>query len=158
MAPLSSEAGAFARAMHLSGVPARSYGGTGARFWPAGIACPASPGRAPGRASYLSSAHSRYTDPATAPEAGSTSASPAMQTCWQPRPAVRPSGAFCAQKLSSGSVIGQRMTASFAIELHDSLMDRSLEVFGSREGRVSKMMTLQVAPEFFDVLELRSVF
>src|SRR3712207_9350234 len=50
------------------------------------------------------------------------------------------------------------MTASFAIERHDSLMDRSLEVFGSREGRVSDLMTLQVAPEFFDVVELRSVF
>src|SRR3712207_305032 len=50
------------------------------------------------------------------------------------------------------------MPASFAIERHDGLVDGSIQVFGSREGLMSKMMTLQVAPEFFDVVELWSIF
>src|SRR3712207_759130 len=50
------------------------------------------------------------------------------------------------------------MPASFAIERHDGLVDGSIQVFGSREGLTSKMMTLQVAPEFFDVIELWSIF
>ncbi len=49
------------------------------------------------------------------------------------------------------------MTASFVIELHDSLMDRSVEVVRAPKGLVREMMTLQVAPDFFDVIELRSV-
>src|SRR3712207_3959481 len=50
------------------------------------------------------------------------------------------------------------MPASFTIERHDGLVDGSIQVFGSREGLMSKMMTLQVAPEFFDVIELWSIF
>src|SRR5580765_2842921 len=60
--------------------------------------------------------------------------------------------------LSSDSVVGQRMAISFTVELHDGLMDRVIEVFGAREGLVSELVSLQVAPELFDVVELRSVF
>ena len=61
-------------------------------------------------------------------------------------------------RLSSDSVVGQRMAISFTVELHDGLMDRVIEVFGAREGLVSELVSLQVAPELFDVVELRSVF
>ena len=50
------------------------------------------------------------------------------------------------------------MAISFTVELHDGLMDRVIEVFGAREGLVSELVSLQVAPELFDVVELRSVF
>jgi hypothetical protein len=50
------------------------------------------------------------------------------------------------------------MAISLAIELHDSLMNGLIEVLWSREGLVSEMMTLQVAPEFFEVVELGRVF
>ena len=60
--------------------------------------------------------------------------------------------------LSSASVIGQRMPISSAIELHDGLVDGLIQVFHSRESLVGKVMTLQVAPEFFNVVELRGVF
>lgn len=39
---------------------------------------------------------------------------------------------------------------SFAIEHHDRLVDGLIEVVWTRESLVSKMMPLQIAPEFFD--------
>jgi hypothetical protein len=52
-------------------------------------------------------------------------------------------------------VVGQRMTISFAIEHHDRLVDGIVEAFWTRESLVSEMMPLQIAPELFDVVELR---
>ena len=50
------------------------------------------------------------------------------------------------------------MPVSFAIELHDGLVDGLIEVFRSRESLVGEVMTLQVAPEFFNIVELRAYF
>jgi hypothetical protein len=50
------------------------------------------------------------------------------------------------------------MTISFAIEHPDRLVDGTIEVVWTRESLVSEMMLLQIAPEFFDVVELRRVF
>src|SRR3954447_19919011 len=60
--------------------------------------------------------------------------------------------------LSSNSVVGQRMAASFGIEFPDGVVDGLIEVFRSGEGLVSEVMPLQVAPETLDVVQLRSVF
>ncbi len=60
--------------------------------------------------------------------------------------------------LSSNSPVGQRMAASFGVEFPDSIVDGLLEVFRSRGGLVSEVMPLQVAPDRFDVVELRRVF
>src|SRR5215212_6214745 len=57
--------------------------------------------------------------------------------------------------LSSNSVVGQRMAISFAIEHPDCLVDGIIEVVWTGESLVSKMMLLQIAPELFDVVELR---
>jgi hypothetical protein len=50
------------------------------------------------------------------------------------------------------------MTISFPIEHPDRLVDGTIEVVWTRESLVSKMMLLQIAPELFDVVELRRVF
>ncbi len=50
------------------------------------------------------------------------------------------------------------MAMSFAIEHPDRLVDGIIEVVWTRESLVSKMMLLQIAPELFDVVELRRVF
>src|SRR5215212_8091811 len=60
--------------------------------------------------------------------------------------------------LSSNSVVGQRMAASFSIEFPDGIVDGLIEVFRSGEGLVSEVMPLQVAPENLDIVQLRSVF
>ena len=60
--------------------------------------------------------------------------------------------------LSSNSPVGQRMAASFGVEFPDSIVDGLIEVFRSRGGLVSEVMPLQVAPDRFDVVQLRSVF
>src|SRR5215210_5964916 len=61
-------------------------------------------------------------------------------------------------ELSSNSVVGQRMAASFGIEFPDGIVDGLIEVFRSSEGLVSEVMPLQVAPENLDVVQLRSIF
>jgi hypothetical protein len=53
-------------------------------------------------------------------------------------------------RLSSDSVVGQRMAMSFAIEHPDRLVDGIIEVVWTVESLVSKMMLLQIAPELFD--------
>jgi hypothetical protein len=60
--------------------------------------------------------------------------------------------------LSSDSVVGRRMTMSFAIEHPDRLVDGIIEVVWPGESLVSEMMLLQIAPELFDVVELRGGF
>src|SRR4051794_38040625 len=60
--------------------------------------------------------------------------------------------------LSSNSPVGQRMAASFGVEFPDSIVDGLIEVFRSRGGLVSEVMPLQVAPDRFDVVQLRGVF
>src|SRR4051812_27428496 len=60
--------------------------------------------------------------------------------------------------LSSDSLVGQRMAVSFGIELHDSVGDGTVEVIRAGEGLVSEMMSLQVAPETLDVVQLRGIF
>jgi hypothetical protein len=50
------------------------------------------------------------------------------------------------------------MAASFGIEFPDGIVDGLIEVFRSGEGLVSEVMPLQVAPDPFDVVQLRSVF
>src|SRR5436305_4916483 len=61
-------------------------------------------------------------------------------------------------QLSSNSVVGQRMAASFGIEFPDGIMDGLIEVFRSGEGLVGEVMPLQVAPETLAIVQLRSVF
>src|SRR5689334_4530252 len=60
--------------------------------------------------------------------------------------------------LSSNSVVGQRMAASFGIEFPDGIMDGLIEVVRSGEGLVGEVMPLQVAPETLDIVQLRSGF
>ena len=62
------------------------------------------------------------------------------------------------RRLSSNSVVGQRMAASFGIEFPDGVMDGLIEVVRSGEGLVGEVMPLQVAPETLDIVQLRSVF
>src|SRR3954451_23330141 len=50
------------------------------------------------------------------------------------------------------------MAISFAIEHPDRLVDGTIEVFWTRESLMSKMMLFQIAPELFNVVELRRVF
>src|SRR3954471_22256523 len=60
--------------------------------------------------------------------------------------------------LSSALLVGPRMAVSFGIELHDSFMDGAVEVIRAGEGLVSEVVPLQVAPDPFNIVELRSVF
>ena len=60
--------------------------------------------------------------------------------------------------LSSNLPVGRRMAASFGVEFPDSIVDGLIEVFRSRGGLVSEVMPLQVAPNRFDVAQLRSGF
>src|SRR5215211_2956454 len=62
------------------------------------------------------------------------------------------------RELSSNSVVGQRMAASFGIEFPDGIVDSLIEVLRSGEGLVSEVMPLQVAHQTFDIVQLRSVF
>ena len=60
--------------------------------------------------------------------------------------------------LSSDLLVGPRMGVSFAIELHNSFMDVAVEIIRTIERLMSEVMTLQIAPENLDVVELRRVF
>src|SRR3954447_22825301 len=62
------------------------------------------------------------------------------------------------RRLSSSSMVSQRMAASFGIEFPDGVVDRLIEVVRSGEGLVSEVMPLQVAPETLDIVQLRRVF
>src|SRR5215203_1117119 len=61
-------------------------------------------------------------------------------------------------RLSSHVLVAPRMAVSFGVERDDGLMDRAVEVIRAGEGLVSQGMPLQVAPDPFDVVQLRSVF
>jgi CheY-like chemotaxis protein len=61
-------------------------------------------------------------------------------------------------RLSSHLLVVPRMAVSFGVERDDGLMDRAVEVIRAGEGLVSQVMPLQVAPDPFDVVQLRSVF
>src|SRR4029450_2962195 len=61
-------------------------------------------------------------------------------------------------RLSSPSLVSPRMAVSFGIELHHGLVDGAIEVIRAVERLMSKLMPLQVAPDRFDVVELRGVF
>src|SRR5436309_10585176 len=61
-------------------------------------------------------------------------------------------------RLSSSSMVGQRMAASFGIEFPDGIVDGLIEVVRSGEDLVGEVMPLQVAPDPFNVVQLRSVF
>src|SRR3954466_9071194 len=50
------------------------------------------------------------------------------------------------------------MAASFGVEFPDSIVDGLIEVVRSGEGLVSEVMPLEVAPDPFNVVELRGVF
>src|SRR3954470_3850213 len=63
-----------------------------------------------------------------------------------------------AKHLSSNSVVGPRMAASFGIEFPDGIVDGLIEVLRSGERLVSEVMPLQVAPENLDIVQLRGVF
>src|SRR5829696_6933498 len=62
------------------------------------------------------------------------------------------------RSLSSDLLVGPRMGVSFAIELHNSFMDIAVEILRTIERLMSEVMTLQIAPENLDVVELRRVF
>src|SRR5215203_3439948 len=61
-------------------------------------------------------------------------------------------------RLSSHLLVGPRMAVSFGIELYNSVMDGALEVLRSGEGLVGEVMSLQIAPNPFNIVELRGVF
>src|SRR5215210_385021 len=63
-----------------------------------------------------------------------------------------------ASKLSSNSLVGQRMAVSFRVEVPGAVMDGAIEIVRFREGLMSEVVPLQVAPDRFDVVELRGVF
>src|SRR5215210_7102974 len=63
-----------------------------------------------------------------------------------------------ASKLSSNSLVGQRMAVSFRVEVPGAVMDGAIEIFWFRERLMSEVMPLQVAPDRFDVVELWGVF
>ena len=63
-----------------------------------------------------------------------------------------------AKDLSCNLLVGPRMAASFGVELDDGLVDGAIKVIRAGEGLMSEVMPLQVAPDPFDVVELRSVF
>ncbi len=50
------------------------------------------------------------------------------------------------------------MAASFGVELDDGLLDGAIKVIRAGEGLVSEVMPLQVAPDPFNVVQLRGVF
>ena len=55
-------------------------------------------------------------------------------------------------------MVTQRMAASFGIEFSDGIVDGLIEVLRSGEGLVSEVMSLQIAPDPFNVVQLRGVF
>src|SRR3954454_20281638 len=88
-----------------------------------------------------------------------------------PRAAAEPSRAgptqprLCAgedawerRELSSSSMVGQQMAVSFGIKLDDSLVNGAVEVIRAGEGLMSEVMPLQVAPDPFNIVQLRGVF
>src|SRR3954447_15873625 len=74
------------------------------------------------------------------------------------QPTAKTSLAGARKALSSSSVVGQRMTASFGIEFPDGIVDGLIEVVRSGEDLVGEVMRLQVAPDPFNVVQLRSIF
>jgi moderate conductance mechanosensitive channel len=62
------------------------------------------------------------------------------------------------KKLSSSSMVGQQMAVSFGIKLDDSLVNGAVEVIRAGERLMGEVMPLQVAPDPFDVVQLRGVF
>src|SRR3954447_2831631 len=61
-------------------------------------------------------------------------------------------------ELSSSSMVGQQMAVSFGIKLDDSLVNGAVEVIRAGEGLMSEVMPLQVAPDPFNIVQLRGVF
>src|SRR4051794_25151111 len=61
-------------------------------------------------------------------------------------------------RLSSNSVVGQRMAVSLGVELSNRFVDGAVEVIRTVERLMSEVMPLQVAPETLDVVQLRSIF
>src|SRR4051812_11677797 len=61
-------------------------------------------------------------------------------------------------RLSSSSMVGQQMAVSFGIKLDDSLVNGAVEVIRAGEGLMSEVMPLQVAPDPFNIVQLRGVF
>src|SRR3954467_15566744 len=60
--------------------------------------------------------------------------------------------------LSSSSVVGQRMAVSLGVERSNRLVDGAVEVIRAGERLMSEVMPLEVAPDPFNVVELRGVF
>jgi len=60
--------------------------------------------------------------------------------------------------LSSSSMVGQQMAVSFGIKLDASLVNGAVEVIRAGEGLMSEGMPLQVAPDPFNIVQLRGVF
>src|SRR3954454_8331029 len=50
------------------------------------------------------------------------------------------------------------MAMALPVELHDRLVDGAVEVIGTGERLMSEVMPLQVAPDPFNVVQLRGVF
>src|SRR3954471_11123483 len=60
--------------------------------------------------------------------------------------------------LSSNSVVGQRMAVSLGVERSNRFVDGAVEIVRSGERLMSEVMPLEVAPDPFNVVELRGVF
>src|SRR5215211_3616576 len=61
-------------------------------------------------------------------------------------------------RLSSNSLIVPRMAMALCVELGDCVLDGAVEVIRAGECLMSEVMPLQVAPDRFDVVQLRGVF
>src|SRR3954451_6485117 len=62
------------------------------------------------------------------------------------------------KRLSSSSVVGQRMAVSLGVERSNRFVDGAVEVIRAGERLMSEVMPLQVAPETLDIVQLRSIF
>src|SRR3712207_6039208 len=60
--------------------------------------------------------------------------------------------------LSSASLAGQRIAATLGVELGDRVVDGAVEVIRASKGLVGQVVTLQIAPQGLDVVQLRGVF
>src|SRR3954454_1641629 len=63
-----------------------------------------------------------------------------------------------ATRLSSNSVVGQRMAVSLGVELSNRFVDGAVEIVRSGDRLMSEVMPLDVAPVPFNVVDLRGVF
>ena len=61
-------------------------------------------------------------------------------------------------ELSRASWLGQRKGHPLGVQCVDCLVDGSVERIGVREGLMGEVMCLEIAPDAFDVIQVRRIF